>query len=366
MSDVWFAEPAKDDNTFATRGEGAFSWLNRSTTERAKACRRFLNENISKLPPDWQPKLHHDLKTQDWHSTFFELLVARTLQILGASISVEVPLEGSNSRPDFVAWFPDATIIVEATLPKANEAINEHSRRNEALVEVIEPLVPEGWSCAVWRLPRLGPNDSKKSFRRALKGVFESLTPESPREEFEITLELDAGEVGLRLIPGRKGARAVITGGIAYGMDDTEIKIRKAVERKKQQVRKASLPVLLAIGTQPLGGDLEDFDMALFGRTCERLGHFRETVEVGFDPSGLFAQRRAEPPTYAGVLAFRDVGWRNVPDPILYLHSRFNGQLPEAINRLGRRTYQEGVGVCIRPAEINNLLHQMDFVPGNV
>jgi hypothetical protein len=153
---------------------------------------------------------------------------------------------------------------------------------------------------------------------------------------------------------------------MASGMDDTEIKIRKTVERKKKQVRKASEPVLLAIGTQPLSGGLDDFDRALFGKTYERLGYFREPVEVGFDGDGLFAKKRPEPPTYAGVLAFTDVGWLGVADPVLYLHPRFDGQLPQSLYRLEQRTYTEGLGVNIQPAQGQRILQEMNFVSAKV
>jgi hypothetical protein len=145
----WFPDPIEVDNTFARHGEDTFSWLNRSTTERAKACRHFLNENIAQLPKDWQPKLYKDLKDKDWFDIFFELIVARTLQILGASIKVEVPIEQTKKNPDFLAQFPNGTIIVEATVPKTNEEIRQHSNRNEDLVEIIESLAPEGWTVAV-------------------------------------------------------------------------------------------------------------------------------------------------------------------------------------------------------------------------
>lgn len=119
--DIWFPEPLEADNTFARHGEGAYSGLNRSTTERAAACRQFLNENMAKLPKDWQPKLYKDLRDKDWFDTFFEFIVARTLQILGATIKVEVPIEQTKKNPDFLAQFPDGTTIVEATVPKTDE-----------------------------------------------------------------------------------------------------------------------------------------------------------------------------------------------------------------------------------------------------
>jgi hypothetical protein len=363
---IWFPEPVEADNTFAKRGEGAFCWLGRSTTERAIACRHFLNENIAKLPIDWQPKLYKDLRDKDWFDTSFELIVARTLQILGASIKVEVPIKGTNKNPDFLAQFSDGTVIVEATVPKTNEAIREHSDCNEDLVGIIETLAPEGWTVAVWRLPKLGPSDSKQHFKRAVKEMFNSLRLEDSGQVIEVSTDIADGEISMTLIPGRKGKRAVGVHGIAYGVDDTEIKIRKTVERKKKQVRKASEPVLLAIGTQPLSGSLDDFDMALFGRTYERLGYFRETVEVGFDGDGLFAKKRFEPPTYAGILAFTNVGLRGVPDPVLYLHPRFEGNLPQVLGRLEQRTYTEGIGVNIRPTQDGRILQAMNFVPDNL
>jgi hypothetical protein len=67
-----------------------------------------LNEHLSKLPAGTQSKMLHDLR-YTWHSTFFELIVARLLQELGASLV----FEGSNRegrRPDFTAQFSDVAI----------------------------------------------------------------------------------------------------------------------------------------------------------------------------------------------------------------------------------------------------------------
>jgi hypothetical protein len=68
----------------------------------------------------------HDLRHK-WHSTFFELIVARLLQELGASLVSE----GSNRegrRPDFTAQFSDGAIIVEAKAPVFNFATQSKAR----------------------------------------------------------------------------------------------------------------------------------------------------------------------------------------------------------------------------------------------
>jgi hypothetical protein len=88
MTSIWFPEPSAVDDSWRQRREEISDWLSRSTLPRAKGIRRFLNENISQLPAQARSNLfnalHHRFK-----SAFFELIVARTLQILGATIAVE-------------------------------------------------------------------------------------------------------------------------------------------------------------------------------------------------------------------------------------------------------------------------------------
>ncbi len=79
----WLPEPSIVDDSSARRGEHTLDWLARSTLPRAKACRRFLNENLAAIPQEHQPRLFHDLRVR-WKSAFFELMVLRTLQLLVA------------------------------------------------------------------------------------------------------------------------------------------------------------------------------------------------------------------------------------------------------------------------------------------
>src|SRR5438067_162316 len=117
-SPIWFPEPLFVDDTYGDRAEHTLDWLARSTVPRATACRHFLTEHISKLPVQNQSDLVHDLRPK-WHSTFFELIVARILQELGASIVVEA-MNPDGRRPDFNAQFPDAAVTVEAKAPIFN------------------------------------------------------------------------------------------------------------------------------------------------------------------------------------------------------------------------------------------------------
>ncbi len=58
-STIWFPEPSRVDDTYAYRGEPPTDWLKRSTVSRAREARRFLNENLAKIP---QAHLAHRLQ----------------------------------------------------------------------------------------------------------------------------------------------------------------------------------------------------------------------------------------------------------------------------------------------------------------
>src|SRR5215204_7102167 len=85
---VWFPEPEKRDDSPSRRGESTPSWLARSTRPKAACLRAFLNRNLAALPKECQQNLYRHLRLDDkYESAFFELVVARMLQELGASIT---------------------------------------------------------------------------------------------------------------------------------------------------------------------------------------------------------------------------------------------------------------------------------------
>jgi hypothetical protein len=360
---IWFPEPTTVDDSFARRGESWFDWLSRCTSLKGRESRRFLNHNINALPSDWQPKLFEHMRSREWHSVFFEMVVGRTLQVLGASITVEVPVASTNKQPDFTAAFRDVTVTVEATVPELNRLVGKQMSANEDLVQLVESLTPDDWSVEVWRLPKLGPNDSKRKFKESIREVFAALPSAASFNEPSLRIENDSlfdGDLAITLRPGRTGKRAAPVRGVAAGPDDAEQRIAAAVTNKKRQVRKAVTPVILAISTSPFG-DLEDYDRALYGLTFEEFDINGRRVRAGFKPVGVFGKVRSQPPTIAGVLAYREVGFTRVFDPVLYLHPRFVGTLPEAFQQLEVRSLNAG-GISVKPAQIKNMLEDMEFV----
>jgi hypothetical protein len=322
-SPIWFPEPLLLDDTYQERAEHAVDWLARSTVPRAKACRRFLNEHIAKLPVLNQSNFVHDLR-EKWHSTFFELIVARILQELGASITIE-DINPDGRRPDFRVQFPDAAVTVEAKAPIFDAATGDEPKNRIPLLNYIESKVPAGWRVCVYQLPSIGPADSRKKFERAVQQILDVPPPDENDTDRELMAELAAGIIHLHIFPAnlnneRLGWEAPIS-----LVDNSRERIRLAVKRKRRQVRNSQTPVVLAIQASGICTDFEDFDTALFGTGYDRYDEHRRFVETGFMPNGIFSNKSDKAPTFAGVLAFLTVGfhahWSSLVSPSALLRN---------------------------------------------
>jgi len=365
ISREWFPEPTQADDTYLSRGEQITNWLKRSTIPGAKECRRFLNENLTSLPSGYQPVLYQALHDR-WHSAFFELIVARTLQVLGAEIDIE-PSSEAGTRIDFLARFSDHTVSVEAVAPVFNADVGKTAARRAPLLEIIESLAPTGWRVMVVELPDIGPSDSRRQFRKTVRQLFKTAPPKSWSGSKDLIAELPSGEVRLRLLPERDpGAPvgpAVVTEPALSAFDNSEQRIRRAINRKRRQGRNVATPAILAVHATGISSEFEDFDLALYGREVTVAeAETYQIVGTRFQADGVF-NRGGKEPTFAAVLAFVNVNFPGGPDPVLYLHPRFRGDLPDSLMCIERRSYNSNAEtVVVRPSRKTSFLKQLGFV----
>ena len=362
----WFPAPSLRDDTYARRGEPTTLWLQRSTVARAMACRRFLNENLSVLPETHQSVLYLALHDR-WHSAFFELIVARTLQVLGADIEVE-PDSEAGTRIDFLARFPDCKVSVEAVALVINAATGEEVKRRNPLLDIIDSLAPPGWTIWVMELPDLGPSDSKKRFKEAVEDLLDGeKRPDTGSGFKDLIAELPSGRVHLRLLPQRGSgvsARPAVGGEPPLtAWNNSEQRIRRAVKQKRRQGRNVGTPALLAIHATGISSSFKDFDLALYGR---EVGIFdvEEARITGtrFQANGEF-NKGSGVPTWAAVLAFVNVDFPGGPEPVLYTHPRFRGDLPEYLSSIEQRTYDPRTGmVVVQSSQRAGFFKQLGFV----
>lgn len=174
--------------------------------------------------------------------------------------------------------------------------------------------------------------------------------------ELSRAAEHPQGRIELVLVGGWDDDRAWLMGPTSGGWGEADARVRKALSRKRSQLRGVGLPVLVAMAGG-LSENLDDFDIALFGRTVGRVTD-RGEVSAGFDPSGEWGRSDVDTPIVAGVLAFCHLQYTLGDDPVLYLHPRFTGTLPRALDVLERRSL-DASGVRVRPARFRRLFEQL-------
>jgi hypothetical protein len=145
--------------------------------------------------------------------------------------------------------------------------------------------------------------------------------------------------------------------------DNSEEKIRKAVKRKRRQGRNVDTPAILAVHTTGISSEFHDFDLALYGREVGFFDtHARQITKTEFHADGMF-NRSGDEPTFAAVLAFVNVNFPGGPDPVLYLHPRFRGTLPDSFLGIETRSYEaEKKAVIVQPSRRAGCLGQLGFV----
>jgi hypothetical protein len=330
-----------DDSTPARSGESRASWLRRSTEERASATRSFYNGNLAALPPDIAQRLCREIQADRTLAKHFELVVGRFLQVLGASVDYEV--EGAEGRRvDWLARFDDGLASIEATLPSANSIVGETLRAAQRIVDLAVRLAPPGWFVMIRRVPRFEPNERLEPVRSLLRRRLASAPPATANARWTIKEDLDErGVLSIDLL-----ARSDLTAPAAWGSspavgfrDNTSEVVVRAIHDKRDQVRGAHRPVLIALCTDGFGPHQVDaFDDALFGHAdwSQEAGGTR-LADGAFRPTPV-----GKEPTFAGALVFANLGMVDGPDPTLYMHPRYRGPLPGGLAGLRRRYVTDG------------------------
>lgn len=368
--EAWFPRPEKPDPDYARPDESALSWLGRSTLPLADDCRRFLNRNLSALPRACRDGIFNHLRHEQHHKDgFFELVVARTLQELGADIECEPENPTDRSRVDYAATFSGGTVFVEAVSPVLDKELGAVLKRESPLTRLIEDNVPRGWAAHVKELPHVGPDESRRQIRAFLRREMDLPPPSSDNDEVEIRSSFERGDLRVILFPQSRhglsaGTKIAIRNAIAYFPNDHAV-LRGAVQRKYRQLSNIDGTSLVALNMFSTTANRDDLDRALFGTSETQLDRYRNEVRRYRKNDGLFAGGAGEP-TISGVLAFPEVGFLRCEDPVLWVHPRYKGTFPRALNDLETRhspqAPDEDPEVSVRLAKQTNLLRNLGFV----
>jgi hypothetical protein len=341
---VYFPEPTSPDESWPGWDETAVEWFTRSTQPRAKAVREFLNRSLEHFPPKHARSLAKRLN-QDWQSFFFEIVVGRYLQVLGAEVEPE-PRGSNGTHVDFRATFPGGIVVsVECVSKRFNLEAQKTIQRHGKMARMLDDVGPTNWAIEFHELPESDSPIEFQPYVRAARDWYKTLPKPlegGPRPTFGF--EGGGGRMVLEAIPFPEGTMPNHLGpGVAW-MDDSIQRLKDALidSHKRKQARGAVPPVFLAIDCPFNGPDAEDFDQALFGLTVDHRGFdWRESVGTSFNPNGLLVADRDIP--FAGVLAFLKMSMVGAADPVIYLNPYQRWKLPTALACHERRVWTSGI-----------------------
>jgi hypothetical protein len=367
---AWFPRPEKPDPTYAETGEGTVSWLRRSTLHLADNCREFLNRNLSALPESCREGIFNHLRYEQHHRDgFFELFVARTLQELGADIECEPENPIDRTRVDFAATFPNGVGFVEAVSPVLDKELEAVLDREVPLTQLIKNSVPPGWAADVRELPNVGPDESKRHIKALLRREMNIPPPTRDDDEVDVRESFEKGDLRVILFPQSRhglsaGTKIAMYNAVGYCPNDQAV-LCGAVKRKYRQLSNLDGTSLVALNMTSTTASREDLDRALFGTSVTQRDRYGNEVRRYRKRDGLFEGGAGEP-TISSVLAFPEVGFLRCADPVLWVHPRFEGALPRALNDLETRNAPSAPDanpeVIVRPAKTTEVLRNLGFV----
>lgn len=358
---VYFPEPETSDAGPPTWDENPVDYYRRSTTPEAGAVRDFLNRTLPQFPAKHARSLVGKLR-QDWRSFYFEIIVGRYLQVLGAEIEPGAR-HGNETDVDYRATFPDGVIVsVECVSKKYNMEAHDEMRRHGNMSRMLDTIGPHTWAINFHKLPKAqSPAEFQPYVDRAAE--FYATLPVAVDGGPNIPFEWIGGQgsIVLEALPFPRGTMPNHIGAGVSWMDNSIQRIRGALidSHKRKQARGGYPPVFLAIDSPFMGPDAEDFDQALFGQVVDhRAFDPHESVGLSFNPNGLLVTDKDIP--FAGVIAFLGMRMTTASDPVIYLNPYQRWKLPAALAAHEQRVWTSRIDRT--PAIREPLIGSVGFV----
>jgi hypothetical protein len=342
-------------------------YYRRSTKPEARAVREFLNRTLAHFPPKDARSLVGKLR-QDWQSFYFEIIVGRYLQVLGAGIEHDAK-GGNGTDVDYRATFSDGVVVsVECVSKKYNMVAQAEIARNGNMTNMLDDIGPHTWAIHHRELPKpTSAADFQPYVAKAAE--FYATLPEAvegaPRIPFEWTGE--HGRFAIEAVPFPKGTMPNHLGTVVTWRDNSIQRLRYALidKRKRKQAQGAVQPVFLAIDCPFNGPDADDFDRALFGTGMDHRGYnIHESVGESFNPDGMLVTDKDIP--FAGVIAFLGMRMTEAADPVLYLNPYQRWKLPAALAAHETRVWTSRIDRTPATREpVINSLRFIEYPPGD-
>lgn len=362
----------RTDDTPMRHSESLFAFLNRSSWTVCERDRRLCQEWLDAMPLEAQNKLvgRFTSKDDDHHvAAAFELLIHAIMVELGATVSVEPPIPGSTTTPDFLVEHRGARFYVEASVSRALSSGEQKNALEDTVFDWINSIESPNFRLDLYTAGKLMRLPKRATIIDPIRALLKSHDPDQLRLEYlrndgwrpmpSVTVCCDDWELTAELIPKTfedRGQNDDSTIGFypadAY-LGVHEALIRKIVGKAKtKHGRKLSSPLIIAVNTSDGFFDIKRDGMrVLSGDVLPRYEVTRHIVDRRTPRAGdaVWISRRGllQREYVHGVWVFVGATPGN-PSPAgvascLYLNPFIDAALPHLLRRVPHAKARDGI-----------------------
>lgn len=293
-----FDEVHRTDVAPGRHQESSFEFLNRVAGAYWEHPRRLMQDWLDHVENDND---HNDLRQRlrsrdddQFRSAFLELYLHESLLRAGYSVTIHPTVEGSTSRPDFLAERADERIYIEAIAPGANPAAKAAAARRAVLFDTVNQLDDPNFMLWLDTLEEgISPPPAAR-LRGDLRRWLSKLGPDAPWDMESgpsYQWEHNGWSVTFKPIPlkpearGRRpNSRAIgVYGHTPVGWIDDAPAIRKALSGKQHEYGNLDAPFMIAVGTYIHDRDRWHTTNAMYGAVA---------IQWGEGPDGEIVSRQ--------------------------------------------------------------------------
>lgn len=283
---MFFDEKEREYLEPKEHNESNYSFLDRSSWEKSKRVRKFLNSALESYPESEVAELVSRVKSQDdrhFDSAIFELILHQTLLSLEYKLEPHPALpNGRKSRPDFLVESPSGeSFYLEAVLASCKTSANYGAERLKgAVYNSINKIRHQNFFVEVDDdgEPKSPPKGRK--LKKSLKKWLDSLDPDQVTKDveehgFDFLPEWKWAHDGwnitfraLAIKPSRRGMGQRTIGMYSGegGFRDSWSPIRDAIIKKGSKYGVLDKPLVIAVNSSSFHLDRIDEVQALFGQ----------------------------------------------------------------------------------------------------
>lgn len=297
-----FDEVIRTDASPSRHQESTFDFMNRIAGDYWQHPRSLMEGWLKRVEDENDyMDLRQRFRSRDdeqFRSAYLELYLHESLVRAGHQVTIHPSVEGTTTRPDFLAERQGDRFYIEAIAPGSSPAARAAAQRRAVLFDTVDRLEDPNFMLWLDDLVEGSTPPPAARLRADLRRWLRELDPDAPWDVESAPShewQHDGWSVTFKPIPKKREARGAransraigVYGHTGVGWIDDAPAIRKALTSKHHEYGDLDAPFIIAVGTYIHDRDRWHTTNAMYGASA---------VQLGEGPDGEMATREVRQP----------------------------------------------------------------------